>query len=78
MLLFTFFMITDPRSTPDHPIGRLLFAAAVAGLAYHLQFGLQMRTGLYFALFAVSLATPFIDTLLRAERFRWRTQEATT
>lgn len=76
LLVFAFFMVTDPRSTPDHPAGRVLFAAAVAALAYHLQFGLQLRTGLYWALAAVSLATPVIDVLLPAERFRWRPQTA--
>ena len=76
LLLFTCFMITDPRTTPDHPAGRLLFAAAVAALAYHLQFVWQVRTGLFYALAAVSLVTPIIDMLLRAPRFRWSLKEA--
>lgn len=76
LLVFTCFMITDPRSTPDHPAGRLIFAAAVAALAYHLQFDWQMRPGLFYALTAVSLTTPVIDLLLPAQRFRWRLTEA--
>ena len=76
LLIFTCFMITDPRSTPDRRAGRLLFAALVALLAYRLQFTEQMRTALYFALIAVSLTTPLIDLVLPAERFRWRAQEA--
>ena len=71
LLLFAFFMITDPRSTPDHRAGRLLFAAAVAGLAFHLQFAWQVRTGLFHALVILSLFTPLIDSVLSAERFRW-------
>ena len=76
LLIFTCFMITDPRSTPDRRAGRLLFAALVALLAYRLQFTEQLRTALYFALMAGSLATPLIDLVLPAARFRWRTQEA--
>jgi Na+-transporting NADH:ubiquinone oxidoreductase subunit NqrB len=72
LLIFTCFMITDPRSTPDRRSGRVLFAA----LAYRLQFTEQLRTALYLALFAVSLLTPMIDVLLPAARFRWRKQEA--
>lgn len=72
LLLFAFFMVTDPRSTPDSRAGRMLFAAAVAALAYHLMFAWQIRPGLYFALMAVSLLTPLLDLLLPAERFRWR------
>ncbi len=71
LLLFTCFMITDPRSTPDHPAGRVLFAVAVAALAYHLQFALQLRAGLFLALAAVSLTTPVIDATFRAARYRW-------
>jgi Na+-transporting NADH:ubiquinone oxidoreductase subunit NqrB len=76
LLIFTCFMITDPRSTPDRRTGRVLFAAAVALLAYRLQFYEQLRTALYLALVAVSVATPAIDFILPAERFRWRPQEA--
>lgn len=72
LLLFTFFMVTDPRSTPDRRAGRVVFAAGVAALAYWLQFRWQVRPGLYFALMLVSLATPVIDLLLPAERFRWQ------
>ncbi len=76
LLLFTCFMITDPRSTPDHPMARVVFAASVAALAYHLQFVWQVRTGLFYALATVSLMTPLLDWLCPAQRFRWRYQEA--
>ncbi len=76
LLIFTCFMITDPRSTPDTRAGRLLFAAVVAILAYRLQFTEQLRTALYLALVAVSLLTPLIDLALPGRRFRWRPQEA--
>jgi Na+-transporting NADH:ubiquinone oxidoreductase subunit NqrB len=72
LLLFSFFMITDPRSTPDRRLGRILFAVAVAGLAYWLQFRWQLRPALFFALAAVSPLTPLIDWLLPATRFAWR------
>ena len=72
LLLFAFFMVTDPRSTPDSRAGRMLFVAAVAALAYHLLFAWQLRPGLYFTLMAVSVLTPLIDLALPAERFRWQ------
>lgn len=76
LLLFAFFMVTDPRSTPDSRAGRMVFVAAVAALAYSLAFVWQLRTGLYFALVAVSATTPILDLILPAERFRWQRQEA--
>ena len=72
LLLFGFFMITDPRSTPDRRLGRILFAMAVALIAYWLQFRWQMRPALFYALAAVSPLTPLIDRLLPAPRFVWR------
>jgi Na+-transporting NADH:ubiquinone oxidoreductase subunit NqrB len=74
LLLFSFFMITDPRSTPDRRVCRIVFAAAVAALGYWLQFRWQLRTGLFFALFALSPLTPLLDRLLPAPRFAWRSE----
>ena len=71
LLIFAFFMITDPRSTPNHWFGRLCFAFAVAMLGYWLQTVWQLRPGLLFALAAVSLTTPLIDRLLAGRRFVW-------
>jgi Na+-transporting NADH:ubiquinone oxidoreductase subunit NqrB len=74
LLLFAFFMITDPRSTPDHRLGRILFAAAVALVAYWLQFRWQLRPALFYALAALSPLTPVIDRFLPAAPFAWRRQ----
>ena len=73
LLIFTFFMISDPRTTPDARLGRFIFAAAVAGLAHWLTFFMQMRPALYVALIALSPAILLIDKVLPAERFRWTT-----
>lgn len=78
LLLFAFFMVTDPRSTPDSRAGRMLFVAAVSALAYYLMFAWQLRPGLYYALVAVSCLTPLIDLLLPARRFRWQRPAAQT
>jgi Na+-transporting NADH:ubiquinone oxidoreductase subunit NqrB len=46
LLIFGLFMITDPRSTPNSRWARILFAVAVAGVAYWLQFDQQVHAGL--------------------------------
>jgi enediyne biosynthesis protein E5 len=73
LLIFTFFMISDPRTSPDSPLGRFLFAFAVAGVAHYLAFFVQMRPALYFALIALSPVTLVIDRVLPAPRFSWST-----
>jgi Na+-transporting NADH:ubiquinone oxidoreductase subunit NqrB len=71
LLIFTFFMISDPRTSPDSPLGRFLFAFAVAAVAHYLAFFIQMRPALYFALIALSPGTLLIDRILPAPRFAW-------
>lgn len=72
LLIFAFFMISDPKTTPDHRTGRFVFALAVAVLAYILQFGFQVRESLFYALFSVCLLTPMLDTIFKAQRYQWR------
>jgi Na+-transporting NADH:ubiquinone oxidoreductase subunit NqrB len=71
LLIFAFFMISDPRTTPDSRLGRLLFALVVALLAHGLAFHWQMRPALYLALIALSPLTLLIDRIFPAERFAW-------
>jgi len=73
LLIFTFFMISDPRTSPDSPLGRFLFAFAVAAVAHYLAFFVQIRPAMYFALIALSPATLVIDRVLPAPRFSWST-----
>ncbi len=72
LIVFTGFMITDPRSTPNHWIGRMIFAASVALLGHWLQWKWQMRPGLLYALVLCCPLTPLLDVLFRAKRFTWR------
>jgi Na+-transporting NADH:ubiquinone oxidoreductase subunit NqrB len=71
LLIFTFFMISDPRTSPDSAAGRFLFAFAVAALGHYMAFFMQMRPALYFALILLSPLTLVIDRLIPSQRFNW-------
>jgi len=71
LLLFAFFMISDPKTIPDSRLGRLIFAFAVAGLAHYFVFFGQVRPGLYLALALLALTVWPIDRLLPASRHQW-------
>src|SRR5207249_2761180 len=71
LVLFSFFMISDPRTTPDSRLGRVLFAALVALGAYTVQFWLFRTNGLLWSLAVCSLPVPLIDRFLPGPRFRW-------
>jgi enediyne biosynthesis protein E5 len=71
-LLFTFFMISDPKTTPDSRNGRFLFALLVAAGAAYVQFGLYRTNGLLWSLVVCSALTPFIDYLLPGTKYQWQ------
>jgi enediyne biosynthesis protein E5 len=71
LLLFTFFMISDPKTTPDSRAGRLLFAALVAFAAWYVQFRMFRTNGLLWALAACAMVVPVIDRIMPGPRYRW-------
>jgi Na+-transporting NADH:ubiquinone oxidoreductase subunit NqrB len=77
LLLFSFFMISDPKTTPDSRAGRVLFAALVACGAWYVQFRLFRTNGLLWSLAACSMAVPLIDRLLPGVRYVWSGQQST-
>src|SRR5439155_8832371 len=64
LLIFAFFMVSDPKTTPDSRAGRILFAVLVALGGWFVQFRLFRTNGLLWSLAVCSLITPFIDSLL--------------
>lgn len=73
LILFTFFMISDPKTGPDHAIARLLHTALVALLAFIWQFYFYWNHNLIYALFIGSFVIPFWDKWLPARKFQWPT-----
>jgi Na+-translocating ferredoxin:NAD+ oxidoreductase RnfD subunit len=73
LLIFSFFMISDPKTTPDSCSGRVLFALIVALAALYVQFGLFRPNGPLWGLLACSLFVPLIDRLLPGVRYSWST-----
>ena len=71
-LIFTFFMISDPKTTPDTRVGRILFALIVSLVAYYFQFVLFNTNSLFYALALSSLAVPVIDMLLKGQKYEWK------
>ena len=75
LLLFTFFMISDPKTTPDSRAGRVLFAALVACGAWYVQFRLFRTNGLLWSLATFSLMVPLIDRVLPGTKYAWGDKE---
>ncbi len=72
LLLFAFFMITDPRSIPNARTGRLVWAGAIASLTFVLRNYFFLSSAVFWALFAIAPLTVLIDMFWSADRFQWQ------
>lgn len=76
VLLFAFFMISDPMTTPQRRGARLAYAVAVAVAAFTWQYLWFRPHGLIVTLFCASLAVPFINRCWPQARFAWSSAPA--
>ena len=71
LLLFTLFMITDPRSIPNDRSARIGWSVSIAILAFILRNYFYLNEAIFIALFAISPATILLDRLKVAPQFNW-------
>jgi len=71
LLLFAFFMISDPMTSPNHPRARAMHSALVAAIAFTWQFGFYAHNGMLWALFLAAPMVPMWDALWPAPKYGW-------
>ncbi len=71
LLIFSFFMISDPKTTPDSRSGRVVYALIVALAALYVQVGLFRPNGPLWGLIACAPLVPVIDYLFPGVRYSW-------
>jgi enediyne biosynthesis protein E5 len=71
VLLFAFFMISDPMTTPQHRGARMAYAVLVALGAFVWQYLWFKPHGLIVVLFAASWLVPLCNLCWRQKRFAW-------
>lgn len=76
LILFAFFMISDPKTTPDGPLWRAAFSAGAALVAYVLTFHFYVTDGLFYALAIICLIRPLIELFDLAPRYQWGAEPA--
>jgi Na+-transporting NADH:ubiquinone oxidoreductase subunit NqrB len=72
LLIFAFFMISDPKTLPDSRAGRVAFAFGVAAGGFFVQYGLFRTNGLLWSLVLLAPLVPALDRLRPGRRFRWK------
>jgi Na+-transporting NADH:ubiquinone oxidoreductase subunit NqrB len=76
LLLFALFMVTDPRTIPNARSGRILWAGAIALLAFGLRNFFFMSDAVFWALFFLSPFSFVLDYCLPSARFSWKLEMA--
>lgn len=71
LLLFTFFMITDPMTIPNHPKARIPWAMLVAIITFVLSNWFFVYAAAIWALFVVTPITVLLDKFYRAPKYEW-------
>jgi len=71
LLLFSFFMITDPKTTPNHTVARIIWSVAVAAVAFYLVTFKFINTAPVWVLVFMQPLVPLLDKIFKARQFSW-------
>ena len=72
LLVFAFFMISDPKSSPDHVLGKAIQAFFVAIISLFLHYYLYRPNGWIYSLVFSSPLVPLLNAFFKAKPFEWR------
>lgn len=72
LLLFIFFMISDPRTSPKHAVARIIWAVVIATVAFYFAaFKWKYNTPIWILVAAAPLV-PLLDKIFKAKEFTWK------
>jgi hypothetical protein len=72
LLLFSFFMISDPKTSPNHPLARIIWATGIAAISFYLSAFKWLNNTPVWILVAAAPLVPLLDTIFRARSFDWQ------
>ena len=78
LLLFSFFMITDPKTIPNHRVARIIWCMMIAAVSFYLTaFKFINGAPIFILVFAQPLV-PLLDKFFKARKFEWVQSKAYT
>ncbi len=72
LLIFAFFMISDPKTSPNHFVGQIIFTFFVALMSLILQYYFYVVNGFVYSLIGLAWMVPILNRLFKAQSFQWR------
>ena len=78
LLLFSFFMITDPKTIPNHTAVRIIWCIAIAAVAFYLTAFKFINGAPIFVLILAQPLVPVLDKYFKAKKFEWHDQKKPT
>jgi len=73
ILVYALFMITDPKTTPNHRTARIIWAVTLAIATFIIGYGMQLYAAPIYALFLWSPLTAVFDKIFVENKFQWKT-----
>ncbi len=71
LLLFSFFMITDPMTAPNNSKARIIWGILLGFISFLVSNFWYISGAPFYVLFFMSLAMPIIDTCIPGKKFEW-------
>ena len=71
LLLFSFFMISDPKTSPDHFVGKIIFSFLVAMVALVFHYYFYKTNGFVYVLTGLAWFVPVLNQYFKAVPWQW-------
>lgn len=72
LLLFTFFMVSDPKTSPNSEKAKIIHGVIVACVAHIISYYFYYPNGVLLALLLSTPLVPFLDKTFLAKRYYWK------
>ena len=72
LLFFSFFMITDPKTIPNHTAVRIIWCMLVAAVAFYLTTFKFMNGAPIYVLVLHAATGTVLDKFFKAKKFEWK------
>ena len=76
LLLFSFFMISDPKTAPDHKTARIIWAMLIGAMSFYLTAFKFINAAPVWVLILSAPLVPLLDKIFIAKRFQWASSQS--